>query len=149
MAQKIVFKNPDGSCSILTPSPNWGGTMESLAEKDVPEGLDWRITDEINIPSDRTFRGAWTDDNPTDTVDIDISKAKLIREDQIRKERDDSWPDFDRRYFTAERDGADLTLLGLERQTLKDAPNDAASILVSANTVEAILNVTFSSITGL
>ena len=43
MTKKIVFKNVDGSCGIISASKSWGGTLEELASKDVPEGLEWRI----------------------------------------------------------------------------------------------------------
>lgn len=47
--------------------------LELLAEKDVPAGLQWRITTCDKIPSDRTRRHFWTDNFDTDTVDVDES----------------------------------------------------------------------------
>ena len=44
---------------ILTPSPNWKGTIEELAAKDVPAGRPYKIVDASEVPSDRTFRNAW------------------------------------------------------------------------------------------
>ena len=41
------------------PSPNWRGTIEELAAKDVPSGSQYKIVDVSEIPSDRTFRNAW------------------------------------------------------------------------------------------
>lgn len=34
-------------------------TIEEIAAKDVPDGIDFHIVDTVNIPSDRTFRNAW------------------------------------------------------------------------------------------
>ena len=56
--KRIIHKRGDG-VSILAPSPNWKGTMEELANKDVPTGKKYKIVETSSIPSDRTFRNAW------------------------------------------------------------------------------------------
>ena len=68
--QKIVFKNKDGSVGVINPTQeaiNVFG-IEAIAKKDVPAGLSYKIVDESEIPSDRTFRNAWEWD---DTVEPD------------------------------------------------------------------------------
>jgi len=59
MNKRIIYPNNEGGVSILIPSPNWKGTMEKLAAKDVPDGRPFQIVDASEIPSDRTFRNAW------------------------------------------------------------------------------------------
>ena len=59
MNKRIIYPNNEGGVSILIPSPNWKGTIEELAIKDVPAGLPYKIIDASEIPSDRTFRNAW------------------------------------------------------------------------------------------
>ena len=56
---RIIFKTPENTVSVLIPSPNWSGTMEELAKKDVPTGLKYKIVEDEVIPSDRSFRDAW------------------------------------------------------------------------------------------
>ena len=56
---KIIYKTPEGTVSVISPSPNWQGTMEQLAQKDVPTGLKYKIVEDDVIPTDRTFRNAW------------------------------------------------------------------------------------------
>lgn len=80
----IVFKKIDGTCGIVIPT----GDVND-AKKDVPEGLDYRIIGADKIPEDRTFRDAWTDDNDTETIDVDMGKAKIIHMDKIRRARDE------------------------------------------------------------
>ena len=95
--QKIVFKNKDGSIGVIHPvdtAINFFG-IEAIAKKDVPapyeyvsewkeEEIDgklvdvpakyetyytpYKIVNESEIPSDRTFRNAWEWD---DTVEPD------------------------------------------------------------------------------
>ena len=90
--KRIVFKNPDNSIGIITPTDEAlsFATIEQIAKKDVPapyeyvsewkeEEIDgklvdvpakyetyytpYKIVDESEIPSDRTFRNAWTIDD--------------------------------------------------------------------------------------
>jgi len=59
MDKRIVYKNDDGSVSIIVPA-DCGLTVEEIAAKDVPSGKEYHIVDKSEIPSDRTFRNAWT-----------------------------------------------------------------------------------------
>ena len=56
---RIIYKTAENTVSVLVPSPNWTGTMEELAQKDVPTGLKYKIVEDELIPSDRSFRNAW------------------------------------------------------------------------------------------
>ena len=56
--KRIIYKEGDG-VAVIAPSPRWKGTIEELAKKDVPTGKKYKIVDESDISSDRTFRNAW------------------------------------------------------------------------------------------
>jgi hypothetical protein len=56
---KIIYKREDGGVTVLHPTSEWGGTMEELAQKDVPTGLKFKIVEDSEIPTDRSFRNAW------------------------------------------------------------------------------------------
>jgi hypothetical protein len=62
MNQRIIYKTTDGGVAVIVPSPNClqEHTIEQIAAKDVPAGKPYEIVDVSEIPSDRTFRGAWT-----------------------------------------------------------------------------------------
>lgn len=60
--KRIIFPNDDGGVSVIVPSPTWIGTIEELANKDVPAGKSYKIVDVSIIPSDRTQREAWNYD---------------------------------------------------------------------------------------
>ena len=62
MNKRIIYKNSDGTISIIIPT-DCGLTVEQIARKDVPTGLNYKIVDASEIPSDRTFRNAWTIDD--------------------------------------------------------------------------------------
>jgi hypothetical protein len=52
--QRIIYKTPDGGVAVIVPAD----TIETCM-KDIPEGAEYAIVDATDIPSDRTFRGAW------------------------------------------------------------------------------------------
>jgi hypothetical protein len=56
---KIIYRTPENTVAVISPAPNWAGTMEELAQKDVPTGLKYKIVEDSIIPSDRSFRNAW------------------------------------------------------------------------------------------
>ena len=62
MNQRIIFQNDEGGVSVIVPSPNClqEHTIEEIAAKDVPAGKPYKIVSVDDIPSDRTFRNAWT-----------------------------------------------------------------------------------------
>ena len=61
MDQRVIYKTEDGGVAIIVPTPECleKYTIQQIAEKDVPEGLPYKIVDISEIPSDRTFRNAW------------------------------------------------------------------------------------------
>jgi hypothetical protein len=60
MNQGIIYPTDDGGVAVIVPSSNCGLTIEQIAAKDVPAGKPYKIVDVADIPSDRTFRNAWT-----------------------------------------------------------------------------------------
>ena len=58
MNQRIIYPNDEGGIAIIIPA-DCGLTIEEIAAKDVPTGKPYSIVDAADIPTDRTFRGAW------------------------------------------------------------------------------------------
>lgn len=56
---RIIYPTPEGGVAIIVPSPDCELTIEEIAAKDVPEGIEFKIIDADDIPTDRTFRNAW------------------------------------------------------------------------------------------
>ena len=59
MNQRIIYPKDDGGVAVIVPA-DCGLTIEEIAAKDVPSGKPYEIVDVADIPSDRTFRNAWT-----------------------------------------------------------------------------------------
>ena len=81
---KIIYQTKHSTVAVITPAPNWilesgkifknltgdelTAGLEELAQKDVPPGLKYKIVEDSDILSDRSFRDAWEVD-PTDLTD--------------------------------------------------------------------------------
>jgi hypothetical protein len=57
MDKLIIYPNDNGGVAILVPTESVEGAM-----KDIPSGKPYLIVDAADIPTDRTFRNAWTAD---------------------------------------------------------------------------------------
>ena len=62
---KIIYKNESGGVAIITPTQDalTFMTIDEIAKKDVPTGVKYKIIEDLEIPTDRTFRDAWTIDD--------------------------------------------------------------------------------------
>ena len=58
--KRIVYQTDDGFLAIMTPVDNCGLTVEEIQAKDVPDGKTSYIINATDVPSDRSFRNAWT-----------------------------------------------------------------------------------------
>lgn len=57
--KRIIYPNDENGVSIIVPA-DCGLTIEQIAAKDVPAGKPYKIVSVEDIPTDRTFRNAWT-----------------------------------------------------------------------------------------
>lgn len=125
---RIIYTDPNtGGCSVVIPAKKESiekskGKMTDeeylnhVINRSVPKGTEHRVTHVSNVPEDRTFRGAWTDEFNTDTVDVDIVKARDIKHHQLRHIRDSKLQELDIETFK----GNDVEA---EKQALRDLPD--------------------------
>tara|TARA_Y100000004_G_scaffold188103_1_gene241780 strand:- start:437 stop:637 length:201 start_codon:yes stop_codon:yes gene_type:complete len=58
--KRIIYTTDDGGVAIVIPADNCNLTVEQIRDKDVPSGKTSYIVDKSVIPTDRSFRDAWT-----------------------------------------------------------------------------------------
>tara|TARA_R100001591_G_scaffold14810_2_gene21293 strand:+ start:320 stop:520 length:201 start_codon:yes stop_codon:yes gene_type:complete len=58
--KRIIYTQDDGTVAIVIPADNCDLTVEQIRDKDVPSGKTSYIVDKSVIPTDRSFRNAWT-----------------------------------------------------------------------------------------
>lgn len=139
----IVVKNDDGSCSIVHPEPEMfdinSRTRQNLAaaghifktdeeildfiiDLNNLQGKNYRIASKSILPANKDFRAAWTDDLDTDTVDIDIQKAKEIHKNTLRALRKPVLDKLDVEYMKADEAGDEegKKSIAQKKQSLRD-----------------------------
>lgn len=92
--RKIIYTRPDGGLSVMHPVMNTRGEAADFTEADAEQrawdrlpldAINPRFVDEGEIPTDRTFRNAWT--HGGDKIDIDMAKAVEIQKGKLRELR--------------------------------------------------------------
>ena len=83
---KILYKQDSGIVSVMTPilkdiNPTTGKvfTVEEIAKKDVPKGYKYKIVEDSDIPTDRSFRDAWTVDESELTDGVGEGEWALLK----------------------------------------------------------------------
>ncbi len=57
---RFIYTRDDGGLSIVIPTDNCGLTLEQIKDKDCPSGKTVYTVNKSAIPTDRSFRDAWT-----------------------------------------------------------------------------------------
>lgn len=58
--KRIIYIQDNGVVAVIIPSDNCSLTVEQIQAKDVPSGKTSYIIDKSEVPTDRSFRNAWT-----------------------------------------------------------------------------------------
>lgn len=111
-----------------------------IARHGLKEG-EYRIADDSVIPVDRIFRDAWTDDNPTKTVDVCMNKARAIHRDRMRFARQSRLAALDVEYQRAGEEGRIVgqSVIANNKQVLRDVTKHPA--IDAAETPEQLKEV--------
>ena len=82
MTKRIIYQTTEGGVAVLIPSQEaldvYG--IEAIAQKDVPDGVPYKIVDVSEIPEDRTVRAAWEVDPATLTDGIGVVSDEFPEE---------------------------------------------------------------------
>ena len=57
---RFVYTRDDGGVTVVIPADNCGLTLEQIRDKDCPKDRTVYTVKESAIPTDRSFRNAWT-----------------------------------------------------------------------------------------
>ena len=57
---RFIYDNDEGGISIVIPVDNTNLTLEQIKNKTCPSGKKVYTVDKSAIPTDRSFRNAWT-----------------------------------------------------------------------------------------
>ena len=57
---RLLYTDDDGNLCIVVPADNCDLTLEQIKDKDCPSGKTVYTVDKSTVPTDRSFRNAWT-----------------------------------------------------------------------------------------
>lgn len=80
----IAYTRPDGGVSVVHPAPEFIDIIETIADKDVPAGLLYKIIDTSDLPS-RETRSAWQ---------LDLTESNADGKGLTKEEFDDKYPEY-------------------------------------------------------
>ena len=58
--KRIIYTNDKGQLCVVMPAAKSSLTVEQIQARSVPSGKTSYIVDKSEIPTDRSFRNAWT-----------------------------------------------------------------------------------------
>ena len=129
--KKIIYQNPDGGVSVVTPSGE-------VPIEDLPEKLgltDYEIVEDDVIPTDRTFRNAWVKTGAT--VVEDLTKSKALGHDMRRRKRAEEFKPYDD-LISKQIPGSDTDTAEASRATIRTKYATMQTSIDEATTTELI-----------
>jgi len=139
--RKIIFIRADGGVSVVHPALNTLPKLESVTEAEAEQrawdklptdAINPRFVNDADIPSDRTFRNAWTHD-----LTVDFPKAQVLTKDRLRIDRKPLLEAQDVLFQRALETGQDATAIVKEKQRLRDV----TKLVDTATTLDALKNM--------
>lgn len=105
---------------------------------------DVREASSLVVPTDRTFRGAWTFNEAV--VEVDMTAAKAIHKDNLRAERAPRLADLDVAYMKALEAGTGADAITAQKATLRYITDDAR--IDAASTPDALKALDLATLLG-
>ena len=131
--QRIIYSNTDGTVAVIVPTGEL--SIEEVAAKDVPAGATFEIVTTDDVPSDRTFRGAWVMGDCC--IDHDLDKCKSIGHDKRRAARAEEFAPLDE-VIMKQIPGVDAVKAEASRQVIRDKYAEVQDAIDAAETPDAI-----------
>ena len=105
---------------------------------------DVRDAASLTVPTDRTFRGAWSFNG--DAVDVDMAAARDIHKENLRAERKPRLDALDVDFMQALEAGTSTTQIATDKQELRDITSD--SRIAAATTPDALKALDLATLLG-
>lgn len=149
MEKRIVFTNPDGSVGVIIPAKKTSLSIEEIMRKDVPSGaVSAQIVDASDVPTDRSYRNAWSFDHAQKKFGHDMAKAKELHKEKLRALRAPLLEALDVEYQKADEigDNQKKKEIAAKKQALRDVTKHAE--ILGANDIESLKHAGMSVIEG-
>jgi hypothetical protein len=129
---KIIYQTETG-VAIITPTGEL--SIEEVAAKDVPAGVPYRIVQDNEVPTDRTFRNAWKDKGG---ITVDMPTAVEITKERLRAERAPLLEAQDVAFQRAMETGDSTAAIVAEKKRLRDVTKLAEAPGITLEQLKAL-----------
>ena len=147
----MILNNPFKTLLVITTAPIFFVNTSMLAaEKDerwyenININGDVRDAASLTVPTDRTFRGAWSLNGSA--VDVDMAAARDIHKENLRAERKPRLDALDVDFMQALEAGTSTTQIATDKQELRDITSD--SRIAAATTPDALKALNLATLLG-
>lgn len=122
--KKIIYTDTNDGFCLVTPSSRYEDNLEFVASRSVPQGLEYFVIDNEELPKDTDFLDAFCveKNNGKVSVGVNIDKAKEIWLNKFRQARTPLLEKLDLEYMRADEAG-NLELkkeIASKKQALRD-----------------------------
>lgn len=95
-------------------------TLEEVAMRDIPAGVQWHVVPRTSIPEDRYFRDAWL--HEAGALYIHMDKAREVHKNALREKRAEILIALDTAYLQADErgDSVEKAIIAQKKQSLRD-----------------------------
>lgn len=116
--------------------------LDRTYENKPEQPVSYRVIQDGEIPTDRTFRDAWVDTGSK--VTHDMKRARVIHLSRLRRDRNAKLDELDRDWMRAsgQKNLPEMDSVETKRQALRDLPETLASVIEAATTVEELKTIT-------
>lgn len=140
MNKRVIYTRPDGGLSVVIPSDAVrDDDIPSLIRKVVPpDASGVRVVDELEMPSDRTFRDEWEDDGML--VKVNMPKSRVTHLNRLREKRKPilAMLDVEWSRAMAQKNQTLADQIEAKRQALRDMPQTVRAELDQAKTPDEL-----------
>ena len=133
MTQKIIYTTSEGGVAVVHPTGEV--PINRLVAMVVPEELSHFIVEVGAIPTDSTFRNAWT--IVGGVIEEDLTKSIVIAHDMRRRARDKEFMPYDE-VISKQIPGTDLVAVEASREEIRTRYASIQTNIDSASTVAAV-----------
>lgn len=116
MSQVIAY-NQNGFATIIIPSPK--SSVEANI-KHVPDGVDYTVLDQSDLPRDRKWRDAWI--VADGAIEIDMQRASRLFMQRIRIMRNREMEKLDREQLILQSKSKPIDAVADKKHVLRDLP---------------------------
>ena len=138
----VIIHNDHETNEFCTtfPNANCGLSLQEIIDKDIGIGITYTIMNKTDLPTDYTYFSAWTYNEESNQLGIDILNAKEQQKDNIRELRKSFLEKEDVIFMKSLETGDTVEQQAsvARKQILRDMTNQVTDLSISGSSIDEI-----------